>query len=379
MRRLAKAAGGAFLFALLLPTSAGAQLATPTLSFVAPDELAVSGSDKVSDEFSVWLSNDSAQPVLPRFTASLEDSDGNPVLARDVSVAPAGETRRPVVLPVPADGVARYRIELVGAAADENVSGQLVATAAGVGPASVPITVGPEPAAGNSAYEVLLISLIAAAALMLIVYAYSVLPKSPLDPLGELDFDFTSSFASTLTAVGALLGTIIGAGVLPDQTVNLSKEAFTALYFLFGVAIVVAPVVYLAGQRSAWIPKEGDTKKEVRKSQGFVGLFILSCFITVWAVFGELYTTWLLAGELGQAGKGFSTFAVDIFRVLLVAGALSLIAYTFWRVGAIVWPEREKKTRPRRRRVRRAVTPAAEREPKPASAVPKSLPKVSLL
>jgi hypothetical protein len=142
----------------------------------------------------------------------------------------------------------------------------------------------------------------------------------------------------------------------------------------------VAGIVYVALQRSAWVPKDGDAKMEVRKSQGFVGLFLISCLITVWAVFGELWTTWLLVDELARA-KGFTPFAVDVFRVLIILGAASLILYTIWRVGAIVWPERAKKppSKRRKRRVKRATTPVADRESAPPEIATQPAPKVSLL
>ncbi len=341
MRRFVAIGGIGLLLVLALATPAGAAEAVGAgLEFVAPEEIAVTGSDESSDAVSVWLANNTDRELTPSFEASLEDGEGDSVAGGDVeAVAVDDEDAEAAVAPLAAGSVGRYRVVLKGPGADDTASGQLVATAAGATPGAVSLSVGPKTVANRGVNEALLIPLAAAFVLMFFVWLISVTPVSLADPLGTLDLDFKTSFASTLTTVGAVLGTIIAAGVLPEQTVNLSKDAFSALNLLYLVAIVTAGVVYLALQKSKWEVKAGDTSKEVRKQQGYVGLFLAASLITVWAVFGELWVTWLLIDELGRS-DGFSSLAIWIFRGLIVIAALAMILYTFWRVHSIVKSER---------------------------------------
>jgi hypothetical protein len=328
------------LVVLGLSASANAQI--PEFTFVSPDQVALTGSDDSSGKISVWLKNTSAKEVTPEFVASLEDADGHAIPAEDASVVTVDDEDNPVdPPPLAANDVARYRLYLKGSAADEDGSGQLVATGAGVAAASVSLSVGPDSNITRGVDAALVIPFAAAFVLILIAVFAVVMPVSLASPLGTLDFDFSQSFASTLTAVGALLGTIISAGVLADETVNLSKEAFTALNLLFGVAIVAAAIVYSACQKAVWEDDPNDGDKQIRQLQGYVGPFLLACLITAWAVFGELWVSWLLVDELGES-NGLTSFAVDVFKALLIVAAVAMAFYTLWRIQTVVKSERDK-------------------------------------
>ncbi len=114
---------------------------------------------------------------------------------------------------------------------------------------------------------------------------------------------------------------MLGAGVLPEQTTTLSKETFTALNVLFGVAVVIGAAIPAIGQKD-------DATNTI------MGLFWLGALITVWAVYGELITLWLLVGELGSQ-QGFSDWAVNAFRILLVVGAIAIAFYAALRMAAV--------------------------------------------
>lgn len=328
------------LLALGVTSAASAQ--TPELKFVAPDQIALTGSDGASGKVSVWVENASNESVTPSFAAILENGDGDAVAPKTVEVIAVDDQDNEIAIePLAAYDVRRYRLFLKGSGANEDSAGQLVATGSGLAPASVSLSVGPKSIANGGVDSALLFPLGGAVLLILLCWLTVVRPVSLGQPLGTLDLDFTTSFASTLTAVGALLGTIIAAGVLPDDTVNLSKDAFTALNLLFGVAIVVAGLVYAALQKAIWVDSETDALKQERKLQGYVGPFLISCLITTWAVFGELWVSWLLIDELGQ-GAGFTGFAVAVFKILLAAAAVAMVFYTLWRVQSIIKSERNK-------------------------------------
>jgi hypothetical protein len=307
----------------LMPCLAITAQAQPLeLAFVAPESITANLSGETSEEVSVWLKNSSHHSVTPEFKTVLENSEGDAVPA----TVELGKEKS-----VGADQVARFRVTLAGASTS---SGQLVATVAGVAPASVQMTVAPKLDLSRGVDGALLIPLGVSILVIGAIAAWFMVTRKVrlVDPLGAVELDFTKSFASTLTAVGALLGTIISAGVLPEQTVYLSKAGFTGLNLTFGIAVVVAGVVYSMVQRV--VPEAGKDPKDW-KFRGYVLPFLLASLITLWAVFGEVWTMWLLIGELGHE-NGFTDHAVAVTRLLLALAVIGMIPYTFTRVGAAV-------------------------------------------
>jgi len=302
-----------------LATSAQAQ--PLELEFVAPESVTASLSGETSDELSVWLKNSSHQAATPEFQTVLENGDGDAVPAE---VEVVGEKS------VGPDQVARFRLVLSEASKS---SGQLVATVDGVSPASVQILVGPKLDLSRGVNGALIAPFIAALLLLIAAAIYGCRDAGLLDSVGTAELEFSKSFATTLTAVGALLGTIIAAGVLPEDTVNLSKAGFTGLNLTFGIAVVVAGVVYSAIQR-AFVEQATDGTK-AWKLKGYVIPFLIAALITVWAVFGELWTMWRLVEELGRE-EGFTDFAVTVVQVMLGSAALLMIPYTLIRVRAAI-------------------------------------------
>src|SRR5438552_3342765 len=67
---------------------------------------------------------------------------------------------------------------------------------------------------------------------------------SPTRTLGEINWSFSDSWASTLTAVGALLGTIVGtSGAVAENADPLSGKALVGLNLLFGFLVLLSPVL----------------------------------------------------------------------------------------------------------------------------------------
>jgi hypothetical protein len=180
--------------------AAGAQTTQAQLEFVAPEEIATSGSEGMSDPVSVWIKSSADRDLTPNFTASLEDGDGNAVAEGDFKVvAIVGDTEGPVG-PLAADSVGRYRLALKGSGVGSAASGQLVATAPGVAPASVALAVAPKSIANHGVDGALFGPLAAAFVLMALVWLVRLGRVGLIEPLGPLDLDFKASFASTLPA-----------------------------------------------------------------------------------------------------------------------------------------------------------------------------------
>jgi hypothetical protein len=317
------------VLALYAANAAAASAALGELSFVEPEKVTVTYSGERSGEVSVWLKNDGAQEVTPEFATVLEDGNGGPATA-SVEVVGEGATAGKAT-PLAAGQVGRFRLVFVK---PSKSSGQLVASAVGVESATVPLSIGPDLPSTRGIDAALLIPLGIAVVWLIVAWFLGRGNARLRDKLGgTAELDFSKSFASTLTAVGALLGTIIAAGVLPEETVKLSRGGFVGLNLTFGVAIVIAAAV--AG---SFLSSEAVKNKEGKsewKVEGYVWPFMLSALITLWAVFGELYAISLLIGELGS-GEGFTSLGVTMLRVLLIGGGIALLPYTVIKVKVAV-------------------------------------------
>lgn len=282
------------------------------LEVVQPDQVDFT-TESDGDAVSVWVKNTTSQSVTPEFSLVVEDADG--VALDGLSVeAQDGASIEPAT-------VARLRLTLAGVDADTTGSGQLVLTADGAAPGSVPVSIAPEPDLLAGADDPLWIPLFVATVLLVIGIAIAGGSTDFNNKIPGVKIEFGSSFATTLTGVGALLGTVLGAGVLPDETSTLSSEAFTALNVLFGLAVVIAAVI------PATLQSDDGTDT-------VIGLFWVGAFITMWAVFGELITLWMLLGELGSA-QGVSSAAATTFKVLLGVGAVAMAVYAPSRIARV--------------------------------------------
>ncbi|HEY4897892.1 MAG TPA: hypothetical protein VII01_17620, partial [Solirubrobacteraceae bacterium] len=186
-------------------------------------------------------------------------------------------------------------------ALSEPVSGQIVIRG-GATPVAQSATV--SPALQPSADWPLLIVIIGfgSAALFFGGLATAVASKKGLSWLGNSapspKWSF-ESWATHLTAVGALLGTVLGTASLPETPTQIDKTSLVALSLLFGALVVVAPFVFEAIQR----PTQ-PTSAESEGGSGFVGVLLLSCAITFGAVIGEIVTLGLASWEITGGGGG---------------------------------------------------------------------------
>jgi hypothetical protein len=128
----------------------------------------------------------------------------------------------------------------------------------------------------------------------------------------------------------ALVGTLIAAGPLPDQTTWLPKDTYIALNVIFAAMIACAPLVYGAWQ------KEKDDKPE-----GFVILFLAGAFLTAWAALAELVTLWFLIWDINGT-DGFGQWGVRVFDGIIIIALVAMGAYLFSRTAQITDKPRPK-------------------------------------
>jgi len=150
--------------------------------------------------------------------------------------------------------------------------------------------------------------------------------------MGTGSWKFNESWASTLTATGAVLGLILAAELLPEQPQTFSTATYVMLNLLLGATIVVATLLYNAVRWPKRVPtyEKGEPvvvngqPVTVTENQGVVVVFMLASAMVLWGLFGQLLTTWYLLGEL----TSLTTYHVDLaFRILILLSAFLSAAY----------------------------------------------------
>ena len=170
--------------------------------------------------------------------------------------------------------------------------------------------------------------------------------------MGTAKWDFSSSWASNLTVVGALLTTTAAISALPDQTELLSKSGYAVLGLMFALLTGLAPLTYnVTRSRSAGLarspgatvdvpaPAKTTTDADRRENppadneqppppqdllQGTVGSFLVASLLTLTATVGQLLVDCLLLIELGIAHRAVKAVIIIAFLALLLL-AIALI------------------------------------------------------
>ena len=309
-----------------LAVTPGAALAqTSKLTLVEPESLTLATDGGSAPTQTVWVRNSNPKLALVTFSAEVVDGDG-----KRHTIAAGSAPRR-----IGPNQVKAFRVTLRDIPSDGKLNGQLVARAPGVHPGSMDLEIGPNSDLTSLLNLLLVLPAIVAAVFVLLRY-FTLKGETGVDlgsRLGTVDFDFSKSFASTITVVGAVLGTILTAGVLPEEPELLSKQQYTALNLVFGAMIVLAGVVYAATET----PEKDSTPEpgETRKYEGFVWSFLLATGLVMWAVLGELACLLLIVSELERADL-FTTSAIVVFIVLMVTAAVAILFYTYRRMHWIV-------------------------------------------
>lgn len=138
------------------------------------------------------------------------------------------------------------------------------------------------------------------------------------------------SWATTLTAGGAILGTVLATATFPTAPRQIDKESLVRLSLLFGALVIVAPFVFQTIRRPRASAAEQDAGL-----WGYNWSLLLACSITCGAVLGELAAFGLLSWEL-IGGHTWGWIAVLVMIVLGVLGAWYFIL-TSWQLATTDW------------------------------------------
>lgn len=298
-------------------SAAAAQL--PELSVPQPSEAVVepdSGASSATTEL-VVLGADSAVPVKVKFKGAAD----TPV--KVTSVEPAAVEGPATTLVVTLTGLSGL---------DDSAAGALVIQG-GAAPVAVATKVEPPLDPSHDWMAVIVIAaLVAMIALAIAVY----LVAARTGKRGRLKeqapgpkWSF-SSWATTLTAVGGVLGTILASVTFPEHPKQIDKDSLVGLSLLFAGLVVVAPFVF-QGMRN---PKVSPTDQEGGR-WGYNWALLLACSITCGAVLGEMACLALLSQELisDNFWKGAALVAVGLLALL----ALYYFFVTAYQLATSKW------------------------------------------
>jgi hypothetical protein len=229
----------------------------------------------------------------------------------------------------------RLKVTLAGLqTVKKKVQGELVLSGgAGIVVKTVTITPAPQPSR-NWAHDIVLGSLLAAAALFVLI---SIVVLARARDRGRLfaaapgpKWNFSDSWATTLTTVGAVLGTVLGSATLPEVPREIDKTTLVGLNLLFGALVVAAPFAFQALRNPSVSPADADAGL-----WGFNITLLMACSLTFGAVLGELATLTLLGWELIDV----SSWRHIAVGVAVAAGVLALYYFvvTAWWLARTDW------------------------------------------
>jgi hypothetical protein len=156
------------------------------------------------------------------------------------------------------------------------------------------------------------------------------------DEMGLPLWDFSRSWASNLTAAGAIFGTVIALVIMPDQTQMLAKQVIVGLHLLFLGLIGAAPFVYNAVRKGVFSSSASVSSDDAY--HGYVGMFLVACVITIWGVIGQMASLFLLIREIRTFGM-WPGDVTSIFQASLVLLSIALVPYL---IQSIYWGVRSQ-------------------------------------
>src|SRR5713226_1252906 len=142
-------------------------------------------------------------------------------------------------------------------------------------------------------------------------------------PVGPPNWDFSKSWASNITMLGAILAAFFSAKIVVTPKF-VSDPGYPMLSVLFALLAAIAPLVFRAISREKpVVANEGTWDIQY---QGTAGGFLLAMFLTLWAALGQLLTLSSLAAEVLSAGKVVWLLPI-IFLLLLLTALIGVIWY----------------------------------------------------
>jgi hypothetical protein len=294
------------------------------------------GKDTAETHIALFNQNPKHTRIEVRFEASSDESVR--VKSVEPQRLPASEVTRVAIV---FEGLAKLR---------EAVSGELVISG-GPDPIaqSVEVTPAPQPSVDWSPWIIGVSLLLAAGVAVLVVWR--ALPKGKRKArLGDASPGAkweAKSWATTLTAAGGLLGTVLGGVTFPTYPEQISKEVLTNLNLFFAALVAVGPFLFQVTRRKKL------SKEELKAERIGTKLTLLAtATVTLWAVFGQLAAFSLLSWEL-LINERFWAGVVIVALCGLAVGAGRYFFRTMREAAKRNWTKEEAEVKAKRKRRRR--------------------------
>lgn len=151
------------------------------------------------------------------------------------------------------------------------------------------------------------------------------------DEIGEVSWDFGSSWASNITVFGTALTFLLGLTAFPDKPVYGTKVEYTFLAGLAAALVAVAPAI----QRMMSVGIASSDGESAAPATGFVGSFLTASAFTIWGALLQIAVSLLIVAELTKAAMIYAPIGRVVGRAIAVTG-VGLIVYSFTTILATV-------------------------------------------
>jgi hypothetical protein len=141
------------------------------------------------------------------------------------------------------------------------------------------------------------------------------------------------SWASHLTGVGGLLGSVVVLAVIPAVSEQVEKESLVELNILFAALAAIAPFVFQAVRRRD--AKALENLEE--EGWGFTWALLIACWLVLGATLGQLSTLGLTVWVI--TGGGTLGVALEVLLGILVLLAVYYVIATTYALASIDWKE----------------------------------------
>lgn len=321
---------------LALPSVAKSGSSPPTLALVSTDKLSVVRKPgSIEAQATIFVVNEGTKKAALQGVALR--GFAKPI---DVRAGHATAPGQPPKVEIPGGDAARLMLTFIGLRNLKTKVKGLVVITGGAKPLTRTVEITPKlKPARNWAHDIPLYSLGVGAALALISVVWILVVTRGLgrlfNPAPGPKWSL-SSWATNLTAAGAVLGTTLASVTLPDVPAQIDKDTLVTLNIFFGVLLVAGPFAFQGLRRPSSSPLD-PADNGLWSSNGM--LLVAAC-LTYAAVAGEIATLGLLFWEILSGGTWGA-----VAKWLTVAAEAVAVWYFVWtipRVAAADWPTLQK-------------------------------------
>jgi len=182
-------------------------------------------------------------------------------------------------------------------------------------------------------FAIVLVSLIAAVLICVVCgIVVSTEGHEMRDVMAPVSWDFSTSWASNITAFGTAFSFLLSISVFPDKLLFASKGEYQFVTFFATALVALAPAVYKLTSPST---VTNSANGPVVSTAGFVRGFIIASAFTIWGALLQTLLELLIVFELARAGTVYLPIVGTLGACIVTAG-IFLIAYCWKNLQSII-------------------------------------------